>query len=108
MRWSGERLRVNTLEFEDGLPQLRPAQFRAYQSLAASFDDYVQLLADNPRYAEALRRGPSADDFAQSLQEAGYATDPRYAEKLRSIMESPRFNEVLASLKKADSLPISL
>lgn len=106
-RWSGARVTVNTLEFEDGLPQLRQAQFRAYGSVAESFEDYVRFLSDNPRYADALRRGPSADGFVQSLQEAGYATDPRYAEKLRAIMDSPRFNETLAGLKKPGELPIS-
>jgi flagellar protein FlgJ len=106
--WPGARVTVNTLEFEDGLPRRRQAQFRAYQSPADSFEDYVRLLSDNPRYAEALRRGPSADSFAQSLQEAGYATDPRYAEKLRSIMDSPRFNETLARLKNSSALPITL
>jgi flagellar protein FlgJ len=106
-RWNGPRVTVNTLEFEDGLPQLRQAQFRAYQDLGDSFEDYVRFLSDNPRYADALRRGLSAHGFAQSLQEAGYATDPRYAEKLRSILDSPRFNETLATLKKPDALPIS-
>jgi flagellar protein FlgJ len=106
-RWSGARLTVNTLEFEDGLPQLRQAQFRAYPSLADSFDDYVRFLSDNPRYADALRRGPSPHGFVQSLQEAGYATDPRYAEKLRAILDSPRFNQTLAALKNPVSLPIT-
>lgn len=106
-RWSGPRVTVNTLEFADGLPELRQAQFRVYPSLADSFEDYVRFLSENPRYAQALRRGPSAEGFAQSLQEAGYATDPRYAEKLRSIMESPRFNATVARLKNATELPIS-
>lgn len=106
-RWNGARVTVNTLEFEDGLPQLRQAQFRAYDGIAESFEDYVRFISDNPRYADALRRGPSAHGFAQSLQDAGYATDPRYAEKLRAIMESPRFNETLAGLKKPGELPIS-
>jgi flagellar protein FlgJ len=106
--WAGARMTVNTLEFEDGLPRMRPAQFRAYPSVADSFEDYVRFLTGNPRYAGALQRGPNADGFAQSLQEAGYATDPRYAEKLRSIMDSPRFNETLARLKKPDALPITL
>lgn len=88
-RWNGERVTVQTLEYEGGLPKPQRAQFRAYPDLASGFEDYVRFLQGNPRYSDALRSGASADAYAEGLQSAGYATDPRYAEKIRSIAASP-------------------
>jgi len=88
-RWAGERVTVTTLEYESGLPKPQRAQFRAYPDLASGFEDYVRFLQGNPRYSDALRSGASAEAYADSLQSAGYATDPRYAEKIRSIVDSP-------------------
>ena len=86
-RWTGERVTVTTLEYEGGLPKPQRAQFRAYPNLAAGFEDYVRFLKDNPRYDNALRAGGNAGVYADRLQSSGYATDPRYAEKIRSIIE---------------------
>lgn len=88
-RWNGPRVTVTTLEYEGGLPKPQRAQFRAYPDLASGFEDYVRFLQGNPRYGDALRAGASADTYAAGLQSAGYATDPRYAEKIRSIAASP-------------------
>ncbi len=104
-RWSGERVSVRTLEFENGLPRPQVAAFRAYPDLKSAFDDYVQFMKDNPRYAGALRNGARAESFADSLQAAGYATDPGYAGKLRSILGSPRFNDLIGEFKNSLRLP---
>ena len=103
--WDGKRVAVHTLEFEGGLPKQQVAAFRAYPDLKSAFDDYVNFLKGNPRYTEALRNGSRAEGFAESLQAAGYATDPDYASKLRSILASPRFNDLIGPLKNLARVP---
>jgi len=104
-RWGGERVSVRTLEFEDGLPKPQVASFRAYPDLSSAFADYVQFMKGNPRYASALANGAQAERYADSLQAAGYATDPGYAGKLRSILASPRFNDLIAQFKNSLRVP---
>jgi flagellar protein FlgJ len=94
--WQGPSATVATREFADGGWSKESARFRSYGSMAASFNDYVQFLKNNPRYADALRAG-DVHGFAQGLQKAGYATDPQYAEKLVRVAYSPELNGALAA-----------
>lgn len=87
--WQGERVSVSTLEFRDGAMQREQASFRAYGSFEESFRDYVDLLRSQPRYAPALQHATNADAFGQHLQDAGYATDPHYADKISRVLRSP-------------------
>jgi len=84
--WGGRTVRARTTEYRDGAAERVMAEFRAYDSYEQAFEDYARLLASNPRYAKVLRSAGSAEQFAQGLQRAGYATDPRYAEKLGSTI----------------------
>lgn len=83
--WKGEVVYATTTEFEDGVAHKVQQPFRAYDSYADSFADYARLIGRNERYNEVLT-APSAEVAAQRIQEAGYATDPSYADKLISIM----------------------
>lgn len=84
--WQGARLVKTTHEHLGGRMQTVSAEFRSYGSIGEAFDDYARFLQSNPRYADALRRGDDAAGFARGLQEAGYATDPAYANKLLKLM----------------------
>lgn len=86
--WHGEQTNIITTEFYQGSPVKQRDAFRAYGSFEESFKDYAQFLQSNPRYEQALAVRANPLEFAQALQESGYATDPQYADKLGQIMHS--------------------
>jgi flagellar protein FlgJ len=83
--WRGPRVASDTTEFANGVASTERAQFRAYGSVAENLDDYVHVLANNPRFAAALNTGSDVRAFASALQRGGYATDPQYADKLVAV-----------------------
>lgn len=87
--WTGPVVEKTTTEYINGVAQKTTAKFRVYSSYAESFKDYASLLMGNRRYAEVIERGQSAEGFARGLQQAGYATDPAYADKLTRIINGP-------------------
>ncbi|QUX98201.1 flagellar assembly peptidoglycan hydrolase FlgJ [Marinomonas sp. CT5] len=93
-RWQGDRAVVNTLEFRDGIAKREKAAFRAYNSFSQSFEDYADFLSTSERYKDALESGKDASMFAASLQKGGYATDPKYAEKIDNILSSKWFQKL--------------
>ena len=103
-RWSGGKAIVPTLEYEDGVAVRQKAAFRAYDSFADSFKDYASFLQSNPRYQPALKANDGGS-YLSSLQEAGYATDPRYAEKIKAILDRPETKQILAQLKSTEQQP---
>ena len=86
--WRGPVAEVWTTEFVNGRPQRVKALFRSYSSYEESFADYARLMKDSPRYAGVMRAGGNATAFASSLQRAGYATDPEYADKLSRVINT--------------------
>jgi flagellar protein FlgJ len=86
--WTGKVAQVTTTEVVDGQPRKVVAKFRAYDSYDESFRDYARLMKNSPRYAGVVAAGSSAQDFAQGLQRAGYATDPAYADKLTRVINT--------------------
>ena len=83
--WTGRVAHVTTTEYVNGEPQKMLQPFRAYDSYEAAFDDYARLIGTHPRYAQVTEAG-SDEDAARLIQQAGYATDPAYADKLIRIM----------------------
>lgn len=88
--WQGQSVGAATLEYDQGVAVKRVERFKAYASPADCFGDYATLLAGAGRYAGARNSGGDANQFAQSLQQGGYATDPRYASKLRAVAGAVR------------------
>lgn len=101
--WDGARLEKATHEHLGGRMQKVTAAFRSYESVGDAFDDYANFLQSNPRYADALRDGTGGDanGFARGLQDAGYATDPAYANKLLKLIGSSSISRAGPATKDA-------
>ncbi len=99
-RWQGESVARVVVEYRDGVAVKERARFRAYNSYAESFQDYVNFLQRNPRYFEALKQAGNPERFIAELHRAGYATDPDYAGKIITIMQRE------PSLREARLVPV--
>lgn len=87
-QWRGDSVSSMTTEYVNGRPRRMEQEFRAYPSYEAAFEDYARLLSDNSRYARVMNSLDSSREFARALQDAGYATDVRYADKLYATIRS--------------------
>ena len=85
--WRGPTTDVTTHEYINGKRTRIVDSFRVYGSFEEAFTDYANLIGNNPRYAAVTTAG-SAEQAARALQAGGYATDPAYADKLISIMNT--------------------
>ena len=92
-RWHGPVMNVETLEYFSGQPIKVNAAFRQYDSFEQSFNDYAEFVSSQPRYQPALEKATDAAGYIQALQEAGYATDPKYAEKVQGILNRDVFKK---------------
>ena len=90
--WQGKVAKVWTNEYINGSYQKVLADFRSYDSYADAFKDYASLIANSPRYRGVIENGKSPAGFADSLQSAGYATDPSYAMKIKNIIQNIRMS----------------
>ena len=93
--WQGETTEVTTTEYINGVARKVKAAFRVYQSYSEALSDYATLLRHNPRYQKVIEAA-TPEMAAYALQAGGYATDPKYAEKLINIIK-----QVKGSLNQA-------
>jgi flagellar protein FlgJ len=84
--WEGASVETLTTEYRQGVPMKLAQNFRAYDDYSTGFTDYAMLLKS--RYGAALVEGGNGDSFANKLATGGYATDPAYASKLKSVIAS--------------------
>jgi peptidoglycan hydrolase FlgJ len=84
--WGGARAVADTVEVSGGVATQRRTAFRAYGSIEESVNDFAKLLANSPRYREAVAAGGNAQAYIQSIARSGYATDPDYGNKLNQVL----------------------
>lgn len=105
-RWEGPKAVVATLEYEKGKPVREMATFRSYPNFEASFADYVEFIKSSPRYQKALQVAGDGDAYINELHQAGYATDPKYAQKVSGIMARDVMQNAQVSLQQTPESPI--
>jgi len=85
--WHGPITTRRTREVIHGQPTIVTANFRAYTDWLGSIQDHAIFLTTNPRYQPAFAYHSGAL-FARAVAAAGYATDPDYADKIVSIINT--------------------
>lgn len=79
--------------------------FRSYDSVAFSFRDHSDFLRAGPHYAFLFELDlTDYKAWANGLKKAGYATNPRYPEKLIGIIET--YNLHAYTLLALQNLPV--
>lgn len=83
--WQGDAVNLQTGEVFNGQAVLIIDAFRVYSNWDESIQDRINWMREIPRYAnvEALT---TPQMQARELQNAGYATDPNYANKLIQLI----------------------
>ncbi|WCH25484.1 glycoside hydrolase family 73 protein [Aeromonas salmonicida] len=82
-----EFVEIYTHEYEGGVKVKILDKFRAYDSFEDSISGRADFFVKNKRY-HSLFESSDPVLWAQGLQDKGYATDPKYAYKLISIMKT--------------------
>ncbi len=82
--WDGAIVRKPTWEVYNGERVETTAYFRKYNSVYHFYKDQDRLLSTS-RY-ERVRLAKTPEEQAEALYLSGYATDPQYAAKLKSLI----------------------
>lgn len=97
--WKGDYVLLPTKEFINGKYITINEKFRRYSSFTASVKDYISFLKGNPRYSKVFEQ-KSVLGQLQALRNAGYATEPNYANIIYGIYLSNK-PQVDTAIKKA-------
>jgi len=100
--WKGETSSHNVWEIEHGKKVWVDAKFRKYTSYEESVKDWLNFLHDNKRYTALFEeKNLSIEEFAHRIQDAGYATDPHYAENIIRITQGKTYLKLVEKAKEA-------
>lgn len=91
--WKGTTIGMPTREFIGGKWTFVTAQWRVYKDWDECVLDHAAFFKQNPRYNLALKCTDGVS-FAHAVAAAGYATDPKYADKLVSIIHKYELKDV--------------
>lgn len=84
--WRCKVTNIVTTEYIASKPVKVREDFRVYHSYFEAIRDYVHLLTQNKRYTQ-VAAASTPEQAAIALQQAGYATDPNYAQKLILLIQ---------------------
>lgn len=89
--YKGSYYECQTKEYVNGKYITVYAKFRKYPTLKESIADHSALLCRS-RYA-AVRKAKGYKEVCKAVQECGYATDPKYAQRLIALIEQYKLYE---------------
>jgi flagellum-specific peptidoglycan hydrolase FlgJ len=82
--------------------------FRKYQEPSESFRDHSFFLTSRPRYEPLfLLAQDDYKEWAKGLKAAGYATDPKYPDKLIGLIEKYQLNKYDAEVLGKEYVPVA-
>lgn len=82
--------------------------FRKYQDPSESFRDHSFFLTSRPRYEFLFQlKKDDYKEWARGLKVAGYATDPKYPDKLIGLIEKYELNKFDAEVLGTDYVPVA-
>lgn len=91
--WKGKVYNAKTQECYDGSTFVTiNAAFRAYDSWEESISDHSALLCSLSRYKDVIGE-TDYKKACKAIHSAGYATDPKYADKLINLIETYNLNQ---------------
>jgi flagellum-specific peptidoglycan hydrolase FlgJ len=100
--WKGKSVNLDTREVYSGESVYEKANFRVYDSYEDSARDYVKFLKTFKRYHDAgVFKAKTPQQQIDAIKRAGYATDPYYDSKLKTIIKSNL--SLIQSFKLEDS-----
>lgn len=85
--WKGPVITMPTREFVGGKWITVLAPWRKYATWLDCINDHADFFIKNPRYKPCFSC-ETAEGFAEAVANAGYATDPQYAQKVISVMRA--------------------
>lgn len=92
-----EKVTLDTQEYVNGQWIVIQGDFRVYQNWEESMTDHTMLFVNgvdwSPEKYEKVLSATNYRDAAIALQEAGYATDPDYANKVIHVIETYQLNQ---------------
>ena len=103
--WDGSAYKTGTTEYYDGKNATKIVDwFRAYSSLEASTEDYMDMLCHCQRYKKALNcRTP--EESIRAIVDGGYATGPEYAEHIIATIKAHNLTKYDTGVA-ADQYPV--
>lgn len=96
-----------TTEVENGVKVRKSQKFAVFDSLEEGFLDHNWLISHAKAYAEAWARYQADRNLVPLVQGIAkkYATDPKYADKVLSIIAKPEFSCALAAARVSLTKP---
>ncbi|MDN6639636.1 MAG: glycoside hydrolase family 73 protein [Tetragenococcus sp.] len=86
-----DKVNLETKEYVNEQWVTIKGEFRVYNSWEESMDDHTMLFVNgvdwDPQMYEDVLTAQNYQEAADALQEAGYATDPGYSDKIKDVIE---------------------